>query len=265
MKTRTKRVWTEAEIKLNEQSTTLTAQLHGLSCPACGGRKYVKSGKEKGNQRYTCRSCGKSFRSTTGCTIHHLHLKPKIQDYIECMNQGYSLRKTAEKCDISLQTAFRWRHRFLKAMSNQETTYLHENKVISALVLPFSNKGKPEPKNPQPNVTSILQIDTTGRTAINILGKYGSEARSITYIAKGRTAHIASRALPKMFKTEPAKCITEKQLLQTQEVTEQIRCWLSKFRGVASKYLFSYWKWFMHIKQMQLQISQHVLYMHSCF
>lgn len=47
MKLRTKRVWTEDEIRLNEQSTTLTAQLHGLSCPTCSSRKYVKSGKEK--------------------------------------------------------------------------------------------------------------------------------------------------------------------------------------------------------------------------
>lgn len=265
MNTRKKRIWSEFDIKLNEQSTTLTAQLHGLACPSCQSRKYVKSGKEKGNQRYTCSSCNKSFRSTTGNTIHHLHLKPKVQQYIDCMNEGLSLRKTATKCDISLQTAFRWRHRFLKAMNNQTMSHTQGNKVLSALVLPFSSKGKSKPQKTQPHITSILQIDTAGRTKIDVLGKFGSEASKITSILKGHTTYKPSRALPNLFKTAPTTCLTKQQSFQTQETTEQIHCWLAKFRGVASRYLSNYWTWFMHITQLDLQISRPILYMHRCF
>lgn len=265
MKLRTKRVWTEAEIRLNEQSTTLTAKLHGLSCPECESRKYAKRGKEKGNQRYKCGNCGKHFRSTTGCTIHHLHLKPKIQEYLECMNKGMSLRKTAAKCDISLQTAFRWRHRFIKGMYKQPTANLHKNRVVSALVLPFSNKGKPDSESPHPNITSILQIDLEGTTTVHVLGKYGHSASKLINLTQGCTAHIASRSMPKLFKAGPAKCVTEEQVEQIREVTEQIQSWLAKFRGVATKYLANYWRWFALIRQMQLHLSQHSLYMHTCF
>lgn len=265
MKLRTKRVWTEAEIKLSEESTTLTAQLHGLSCPACCSRKYAKNGKEKGNQCYICTRCGKHFRNTTGCTIHHLHLKPKIKQYIECMNRGLSLRKTAEKCDMSLQTAFRWRHRFLKGMYKQPISHQHENRVISALVLPFSNKGKPEPESPQPNITSILQIDVAGKTTLHVLGKFGQPTSKLINTTQGRNTHIASNSIPKLLKSGLSKSVTDEQIQKTEEITKQVHRWLAKFRGVASKYLENYWHWFAHIRQMQLPIDHQLLYMYNCF
>ena len=38
------------------------------------------------------------------------------QKYIHCMIEKYSLRKTAEICDILLPTAFAWRHKILDTL-----------------------------------------------------------------------------------------------------------------------------------------------------
>lgn len=267
MKTRKKRIWSESDIKLNEQSTTLTAEIHSLACPSCESRKYAKSGKHKGNQRYTCSRCGKQFRSTTGNTIHHLHLKPKIQEYIECMNKGLSLRKTATKCDISLQTAFRWRHRFLNAMNKQPLKRLHTNNVLSAIRLPYSCKGKSKrlPVKTTQTITSILQVDIAGTATMHVLNKYGTRVKELISLTQNRTNHLPSQSIPKLLKSESAKCITPKQIQQTQQIHKQIKDWLAHFRGVASKYLANYWKWFIHNRQINLTLSQETLYMHSCF
>lgn len=124
---REKRNWTEEDMKLQNQAIALTARLHGLFCPDCGSTEFSKSGKAKGNQRYKCKTCGRHFRSTSGNSIHHLHLKPKIQAYIDCMGQGLSLRKTAAKVGISLNTAFRWKHRFLEAVESDPEQ--HPNQI----------------------------------------------------------------------------------------------------------------------------------------
>lgn len=264
MKTRQKRNWTEVDYKLVEQATTLTAQIHGISCPVCKNKKYSKNGNEKGNQRYICSRCGKRFRSTTGATIHHLHLKPKVKEYIECMNEGLSLRKAAVRCNISLQTAFRWRHRFLDAMQEQPPSQLHKNRVLSAFVFPFSNKGKPKPSQIIPNVTSILQVDVAGRTSIQIIGKFGMSVNKLLQNTSSNSVLVSSKSIPNILKTEAAKSITPEQLLQIDEVKLQIKNWLLKFRGVASKYLQNYWKWFVHNRQIRLRISENMSYMHSC-
>lgn len=259
------RVWTDSDISMNEESTTLTAQLHGLSCPTCKSNNYIKSGKEKGNQRYSCKKCGKHFRSTTGNTIHHLHLKPKIQEYINCMNEGLSLRKTAKKCDISLRTAFRWRHRFLSAMESRTDHKQCKRKTLSAIVLPFSRKGKAEVKERQAKITSLLQIDALGKIRLHVLGKYGQSGNTLLEMTKGNIRTTKSKAIPKLFKTKTAKHLSRKELIRTNMAHIGIHNWLIKFRGVATRYLENYWNWYMLINQLQIQNSKQSQYMQHCF
>lgn len=264
MKTRIKRACSKQDINLIERTTTLTEQIYGLACPNCESRKYSKNGKDKGNQRYICTQCGKRFRSTTGATIHHLHLKSKVQAYMECMNKGLSLRKTAKKCNISLQTAFRWRHRFLNTMQKQAPQRLHKNRSLSAIVIPFSNKGKPKTVTIKPNITSILQIDTMGRATIDVIGEFGINTYKLKQKTSPHTTHIASKSIPKTLKSQPSKGPSKEQILQAKEITMEVHLWLAKFRGVSTKYLTNYWKWFTYNRQIQLQISRDMLYMYNC-
>ena len=66
-------------------------------------------------QRYRCKSCSKTFISTTKTPMSGLHHKGKWFDYFTCMIEGNTLRESAKACGIDLKTSFRRRHRFLEA------------------------------------------------------------------------------------------------------------------------------------------------------
>ena len=88
-------------------------------CPFCGDDHIVKNGKVKGNQRYLCRNCCKSFSQQTQTPTAYSKKETKVWiDYIECMIKGYSLRRCAWECGINLATAFFWRHKILDALSS---------------------------------------------------------------------------------------------------------------------------------------------------
>lgn len=87
------------------------------SCPHCQSTHFVKNGREHGNQRYLCRNCKKSFVAQTGTVLHGSQKHIEVwEKYIHCMIEKYPLRKCAEVCGISLQTAFYWRHKILGAL-----------------------------------------------------------------------------------------------------------------------------------------------------
>lgn len=86
-------------------------------CPYCQSAWFVKNGNRGTAQRYRCRDCNKSFVEKTGTILSHSKKDlAKWQEYIHCMIEKYPLRKCAEICGISLQTAFYWRHKILDAL-----------------------------------------------------------------------------------------------------------------------------------------------------
>lgn len=113
-------------------------------CPKCGSELMSKHGKDdKGRQRYKCKSCAATFTNTSFSVIsnstydHATWLK-----YIELLLKRTSLRKSAKECGISLQTAFFWRHKILRAIQNDQ-----DNRVLAGIVetdelyMPISYKG----------------------------------------------------------------------------------------------------------------------------
>lgn len=89
-------------------------------CRHCGSLGVVKNGRARGLQRYLCRDCGRTSCVTTGTPLAHLHMKDKFSVNAECMAAGLTVRETAELVDVSVSTAFRWRHRFLNAVVGQQ-------------------------------------------------------------------------------------------------------------------------------------------------
>ena len=88
-------------------------------CKTCGSHEIVKYGKDRnGNQRYICRDCGKTFTLSTDTVITNTK-KPILtwKNFIISTIKGLSLAKSAEACDISVPTAFAWRHKIFHAMN----------------------------------------------------------------------------------------------------------------------------------------------------
>lgn len=93
---------------------------NGRACPLCGSTHVVRNGRRAdGTQRFICRDCKKSFVVTSNSIVSGTKKDLSVwEKYISCMMQGLSIRKTAELCHISKNTAFYWRHKILDALQN---------------------------------------------------------------------------------------------------------------------------------------------------
>lgn len=86
------------------------------ACPHCLGEKMVRNGVCDGLQRYLCRSCSRTFNATTGTPLSRLRDKGQFDAYADCMRQGLSVRAAAARVGLSVDKAFRWRHRLLQSV-----------------------------------------------------------------------------------------------------------------------------------------------------
>ena len=85
-------------------------------CPHCASAGAVSRGKARGLRRYRCKACGKTFGALTGTALSGLHYKERWLSFGEALAEGETIVESAERCGIAPSTAFRWRHRFLKAV-----------------------------------------------------------------------------------------------------------------------------------------------------
>ncbi len=107
-----------AELKSEESKAFSIALVEkGVSetphCPHCKSETLVRNGTAAGLQRFKCRDCTKTFNALTGTPLARLRMKGKWIAQAEVLRDGLSLNQAAERLNISHQTAFRWRHRFL--------------------------------------------------------------------------------------------------------------------------------------------------------
>ena len=100
--------------------TTGVERVAAQGCPHCAGREIVGWGRSHGLLRFRCKSCGRTFNTLTKTPMAHLRKKDRWLDHARAMIEGKSLAKTAALCGIHPTTAFRWRHRFLRAPASDK-------------------------------------------------------------------------------------------------------------------------------------------------
>lgn len=142
---------------LRSQTTFSLADLlavkenEGIICPECGKAETIlKNGKRNGVQRYLCKECGTSFTPLSETFLSRSHKDFQTWKlYVRCMVEGYSLRKSAKKCSISLPTAFYWRHKLLDVLKQKlRTTKLKGIVEADDTFFPISYKGSTPPNRP---------------------------------------------------------------------------------------------------------------------
>ena len=124
-----------------EQNFTFTKEIK--ECPHCKSTHFKKNGTTHGKQRYICNDCKKTFAITNDTILFSSKKDLSVwKKYIHCMIEKYSLRKTAEICDINLSTAFNWRHKILDALQEmQENIKLDGIIEADEIFMPISYKG----------------------------------------------------------------------------------------------------------------------------
>ena len=110
--------------KDNEYLNQLSNNHH---CQHCGSNKICKNGSNHSKsvriQKFRCNACHKNYTIKTNTIFYYTHKSIEIwQEYIELFSQGLSLRKIVEKMNkkINLKTAFFWRHKILKVLTQKD-------------------------------------------------------------------------------------------------------------------------------------------------
>ena len=100
------------------------------ACPHCGSLHVVKDGKHSGAQRFKCNDCRKRFGWSTGTMFSHSRkgLESWLK-YANCFLEKKTLRECAKECGISLDTAFKWRHKLCDGLGQ-----LHDSIELNGVV-----------------------------------------------------------------------------------------------------------------------------------
>ncbi len=113
-----------------------------LICPHCAHQQVSRWGFANGLQRYRCSACRVTFNALTETPLAGLRHKAKWMDYAKQLVEGTSVRKSAAAVGIHPNTAFRWRHRFLKLPNGQQAISLAGIAEADETYFLESQKGK---------------------------------------------------------------------------------------------------------------------------
>jgi transposase-like protein len=133
---------------LNSHTTALTKKDIYLNriiekCPTCESKHYIKYGSFKGIQRYKCKECGKTFSNISNSLWSYSKKdSSKWIKFTEYVLERQSLRFCAEKLEISLVTAFYWRHKVLQGLNYDSVPEKLSGDVhIAKKLIPENFKG----------------------------------------------------------------------------------------------------------------------------
>ena len=100
-----------------------------ITCPACESIEIALNGRYKTGkdekQKYKCKKCGKVFSAFYGTLIQGCTFSLfEWLRFIDCLYNGYSVRRTAFLCDVSEQTVYANRLRLFHALNQLDEKVL---------------------------------------------------------------------------------------------------------------------------------------------
>ncbi len=101
-----------------EDSSPLPAtgkQVSPSVCPRCGAESPLRYGRVRGQQRWRCVACKRTFGALAGTPLVGLRHKSEWQEFGKALSRGLTVAEAAIRCGIHRNTAFRWRRRLLSA------------------------------------------------------------------------------------------------------------------------------------------------------
>jgi transposase-like protein len=243
-------------------------------CPRCKCEHVTKAGVRNGRQVYKCKYCKYQFRETAKSFVYYSHKYYLFMDYLKCMLEGKSLRACAKEVGISLPTSFRWRHKILSAIQGLERGISFSG-IIEAdeLLMEYSEKGRrfksleekeQAMKTVHPNVAVLVMTDREGNLLFKHTGDKRVQNEKIKEELKRRISenNLICIKPNEEFKKAVSESSTKKVLVRKQtkglvvystQVAEKkikgLHIWMSKFRGVATKYLQNYLMWFVVVNK----------------
>lgn len=245
-----------------------------MGCPHCANRDVISWGKANGLPRYRCQGCQRTFNGLTKTPLARLRKKEKWREHAQSMIDGATISKAAERCDVDYKTAFRWRHRFLEALSSDKPKSLSGIVEGDETFILESFKGKRSdlPRKARKRggkaakrglsaeqIPVIVARDRSGATIDAVLPKL--DRASITaalggvvtpanqfccdggkaIVAFARKAGIPHHVLPAPGKPRPDA--PDLHINNVNAYHGRLKEWMRRFHGVATKNLPNYLGW----------------------
>jgi len=257
-----------------------------LICPHCAHQQVSRWGFANGLQRYRCSACRVTFNALTETPLAGLRHKAKWMDYAKQLVEGTSVRKSAAAVGIHPNTAFRWRHRFLKLPNSQQAISLAGIAEADETYFLESQKGKRQGLSRAPRkrggkaskrglseeqIPVLICRDRAGNTADFMLKKADKEhigaalkpllpadvilctdgAKSLAAVAK--EMGITHRPVNLAAGQRVVAGVYHVQNVNAYD--SRLKEWMRRFHGVATRYLGNYLGWRRLIERHNREIS----------
>ncbi|MGV1080951.1 MAG: IS1595 family transposase [Candidatus Nanopelagicales bacterium] len=252
-------------------------------CPHCqaSGGQLRPWGFSHGLARLRCRACHKTCNALTGTPLAHLRKREQWTPYAQALIEGVSVRRAAQRCGVNKNTAFLWRHRFLKAASAHRAE--HEGGIVEADETFFLESFKGQRKLHRParkrggvgakweQIAVLVVRDRSGQTADFRVERL--DARHITAVLRPLIAQDAilctdgARVYQAFARLTGIthRAINVKQGIRVLEgafhiqnvnaYDSRLKGWMQRFHGVATKYLENYLGWRRMLERYRQSIS----------
>ena len=245
-------------------------------CPHCGTPGAISRGKARGLRRYQCKECRKTFNAATGTPLSGLHRKDNWLSFGACLADGLTVRASAERCGLAVNTALRWRHRFLAAkdlkarkltgiVEADETYVLESRKDARNLERKARRRGGKASKRglSDEQVPVLVVADRGGATVSAVLPAVNADTlreviapvvdEDIVLVTDGHRADPrcaaaigAHHEALNLSRSERVRGAFHIQTVNNRH--SRLKDFLRRYRGVATRYLDNYLRWFQRLE-----------------
>jgi transposase-like protein len=223
----------------------------------------------------------------TGTTASGIHKVAEFEQLVELMIEGISIRKAASKLKVTMSTIFTWRHKILASLSesnNQDFTGIVEcddkqlnisekgNRVLEreSFKRPSDRKTKRGVSNDK--VSVVVACDRIGNTTMQVakIGRIEADSLEKTIgnmITKDNIlcsdSHPSIIAWAKSKELEHHTFVANKNHIKNKcyhvqhvnSIDNRYERWVSKFYGIATKYLQNYLNWFVFVEKIKKSLQ----------
>jgi transposase-like protein len=245
-----------------------------VKCGHCGSEKYVKNGRKSDLQRYVCKRCGKTFNVLTGTPLAGLRKKGRWLNFSESLKQGHSVRYAAQLVGVNKNTSFKWRHRFLKNANDVFAPAMNGSVEVKETSFKYSEKGSRVIWHPERLGTDVYVLSLVNRS--RMVSTPMIECLSLESIEEKNKTHLFQDCLFISELNNVIESFADKLKLMKVPVVDSsvsrfrhvnnaknynanLKFWMKRFRGVATKYLHNYLSWFRELDEHKMEIPPKVI------
>ena len=254
----------------------------GLRCPRCTATRVWKWGHFAHRQRFRCAHCKRTFSDLTGTPAAYIKKLALWEDYAGCIEVGTSVRRAAARIGINPTTAFRWRHRLLNDLRSRPRESLADWIELDSTRFVYSEKGSREWRD-VPRRRGIEGWRRLWHRQVRVLVACDRRGNLVHSGIAGRRPTVADmeRAIGLDFTRPPVICAEHgrfgpgsgfarrnngifhdargchaaeacgsRSLIHVKNARDaktRLHGWISRFRGVATKYLPNYLAWHCYV------------------